>query len=107
MSDSIDNIVSKLGSDELGFLKDKFGIELRNRQLVELHLELRAAALELEKIEKRNRIKSVAAAVPHCAFCEQGAHSAGPMAQSSGGALICRACALRCIAIIDAEAKNA
>ncbi len=64
MSESIKSIVSKLGSDELEFLKNKLGVELQDPQVVQLHMELRAAALELEKIEKRHRIKSVTGVVP-------------------------------------------
>ena len=107
MADQFDNILAKLSDDELSYLNDKFGIELRDRTLVNAMLELRAATLEVEKIEKRFRIRGVPSRFPHCAFCEQAPNIVGPMAQAVGGAFIFRACAIQCIAIIDEEAKNA
>jgi hypothetical protein len=107
MSEFISSIRSKLDPHELAYLKESFGVELRNPETVAVLAEMSAAAREFEKIEQRLRIKAVSGEPPHCSFCGQSSHVIGPMAQATKRALICRACAIQCIAIIDAEAKNA
>jgi len=107
MSEIISSIRSKLDADELAYLKESFGVELRDPETVALLAEVSAAVRELEKIEQRFRIKAVSGEPPHCSFCGQSSHVVGPMAQATTRTLICRACAIQCLAIIDTEAKNA
>jgi hypothetical protein len=107
MTDLVKNIRSKLDGQELAYLKDTFGVELRDPETVAVLAELNAAARDIEKIEQKFRIRAVSGQPPHCAFCGLTANVAGPMAQATTRVLICKPCAIRCIAIIDEEAKHA
>lgn len=107
MTDPLNSIRSKLDPQELTFLKDTFGVELRDPEMLAALSELNAATREMASIEEKFRIKAVSAEPPQCSFCGLTAHAVGPMAQATSRALICRACAIRCIAIIDEETKHA
>jgi len=101
------SIRSKLDSQELAYLKDTFGIELRDPETAAVLSELAASIRDMERIEQKFRIRPVSGQPPHCAFCGLTASVVGPMAEATTRVLICKPCAIRCIAIIDEEAKHA
>jgi hypothetical protein len=106
MTDLVQSIRSKLDSRELSYLKDTFGVELRDPETVALLAEMAAAAQDIARMEQKFRIRAVSRKLPFCAFCGLTANVTGPMAQSTTRVLICKPCAIRCIAIIDEEAKH-
>lgn len=105
--DHLANLRIKLSDAERVFLKENFGIELRDGGSVATaafeETRDRILALEesaLRKLRERNGL------APHCSFCGAAALAAGPLAKSPMDPLICRGCATYCVAVIDESLKG-
>jgi ClpX C4-type zinc finger len=96
------SIRSKLSSAELAYLKDVFGVELRDSELI-------AALNELDLARERLAVFSAAARSSHrdsgepmsCAFCGGTANAVGPLVEAPDGACICKGCASHCLKLIE------
>lgn len=106
MTDLFQSIRAKLDTQELTYLKDTFGVELRDPETVALLSEMAAAARDIEGIQQKFRIRGVSGKPPLCAFCGLSTNEAGPMAEAATRVRICKPCAIRCIAIIDKERSS-
>jgi len=95
------SIRSKLSAAELAYLKDVFGAELRDSELI-------AALTELDLARERLEVFAAAARSSHresgepmsCTFCGGTANAVGPLVEAPDGACICKGCASHCIKLI-------
>ncbi len=104
MTDHLKNIRAKLTDAELAFLKQAHGIELRDPTLAATLSEIDDTRAQIIAIEERalRHSRERDGDPPHCSFCNGTVLEVGPLAKSSRGPNICKACAQHSIATLDA-----
>jgi len=95
-------IRTKLSNAELAYLKDSFGVELRDPAILAALSDLDLARQQLEVFSAMIRSSHTDTGEPMiCTFCGGSSTVAGPLVQAPSGACICRGCAAHCIAMIE------
>jgi hypothetical protein len=101
VSGHLKSIRSKLTAAELLYLKDTFGIELRDPTVVAALTELEIARQRLAAFSAHVRSSHRDTGEPMaCTFCGCSSTSVGPLVEAPGGACICKGCASHCIELI-------
>jgi hypothetical protein len=104
MPTDIASIRAKLNEADLAFLKQAYGLELRDPEAVLALSAIDDARNRVLAVQERalRKFRERDGRMPHCSFCDGSTHAVGPLAQSSFGPLICKACALASVAAIEA-----
>jgi hypothetical protein len=101
MNRHLRSIRSKLSEAELSYLKDEWGLELRDPEVVAALSELDAAWQRLEVFAAATRSSHSNSGEPlTCAFCGRTANTAGPLVQAPTRTHICSDCASHCLALL-------
>jgi hypothetical protein len=108
MPDLITSIRSKLSQAELIFLKENFGVELRDPEVVAAISEMAENRAKILAIEERalRVLRERQGRTPSCSFCGATPYAVGPLAQSPRGPLICKSCAEHCISTVESSLRD-
>jgi len=103
------SIRAKLTDAELAYLKQVFGLELRDTagathfsQIDDARAQLLIAQESLRRLSPQGQEEG-----PPCSFCNAASSAVGPLALSAYGSYICRACATACLELFQKEAHDA
>ena len=103
-----ESIVNKLTAQELDFLADRFGANLRDPDALELAESYADTRRRLKGIEEMaiRKLRDHRGEEPHCSFCKAPKTEAGKLCQSSLGPYICLSCAEAAIVLLRNDEKR-